>query len=659
MLFFLLFSVGFGVSASTAAELSSDQEYNTPGNGSLTDQNIQYIGRWDKRNADYIQSHWLGAYIRVDFTGNSIKINMEGNRWLIVQIDNETPRTIYAGNGTELSAGNLAEGRHTILVGASELINNQLTFKGFTLASGAVTYKSDKKLLFEFIGDSITSGGGTFPKDIYNFVWLLSNRLGCDHTQISYPGLALCTGYTYYSGAARNTGQAVGMDQLYFSMKDLPNFVEDGYTVSVPWTMNTYTPDVVFMFLGTNDSSNGGLYSTDASPLLFKQKVGELFSSIRTNYPETHLICMTPFSGVYKSEISTKIQEMRNSGDKKVHVINTTGWLNSTDFTDGIHLSSSGTAKVVDKLYDILSPLKNSIETGTDYEIPNELVTDEKFYLIPSAQWKESDASFGAIFKNGDTEEKVMFVHNNSIEKYELPVPAGNWPQICMKRYSSAGTADWGGFSTYNQSTQKHENNFIPYDKVFNCIEIIGWADGTAPNGYILSNYPDLSSTGITIRFKKPSTWGTVNIHAWDAVGVALPGFNWPGNPMIEENSNPGWYYYTFEPSVKFVSFQFNKGDADGLIVKEAVTESASYDENGNTVTTIKDALADSGAEKPFIRAENNLLSASFAGSADVKLYSITGRLLYAGTAVNEFTYYLNQGVYLLSIDHKIYKVKN
>lgn len=591
---FFLFSLFFIVSAS-ASEVAStnendDAEYNTPGNGALADSNIQYFGRWDKSSATVYKSHWLGAYIRVDFTGTSIKINMEGSRWLVVQIDGEIPRTIYASDGMELSAGNLASGRHILLVGPSDLYNNQLAFKGFTLASGGVTYKSDKKLLIEFIGDSITAGGGDYPKDIYNYVWLVSDKLDCDHTQIAYPGLALCTGYTYYTGATRNTAQAVGMDQLYFSMKDLPNFVSDGFTITTPWTMSTYTPDVVFLFLGTNDSSNGGLYSTDASPALFKQKLGELFASARSNYSNAHLICMVPFSGVYKSEIASQIQTMRDAGDKRVHVINTTGWLTSTDFSDGIHPNASGTTKIVNNLHTVLIPLMQSIEAGTDYEIPNGSVTSDKFYLVPSAQWKDGSASFGAIFKNGSTEEKAAFTYNSSIDKYELNIPAGDWPQICIRRYSSDGSAEWGGFTTFNEVTETHTSNFISYNKAFNHIEIIGWADGTDPSGYITSTYGSVTpepTKGITVRYKKPADWQNVYIHAWDNVGTPLSGFNWPGNLMTADPDNDGWYYYTFDSSITYLSCQFNNGTATGLVVVEHITASSNYNEDGTVNTDI------------------------------------------------------------------------
>lgn len=650
ILLFLLFA-NSGVFASE----SQNTEYEKPGDGTLTDSNIQYIGRWDRNSTDFYQSHWLGAYIRVDFTGTSIKIKMEGNSkaWLIVQVDGETPRTIYAGDGTELSVGNLKNKRHTIMVGPSELINNKISFKGFILDAGGVTYKSVSKLLIEFIGDSITAGGGTFPKDIYNYAWLVSDRLDCDHTQIAYPGLALCTSYTYYNGAIRNTDQAVGMDKLYFSMKDLPHFKNDNYTITKPWDFATYTPDVVLMFLGTNDSSNGALGATDASPLLFKEKTGELFTKIREKYPDSHLLCMLPFSGVYKNEISTKIKELRNTGDKKVHFINTTGWLsNPTDFTDGIHLNTLGTSKVVDKLYNVLNPIIQSIKDGTEYEDPDDSEISEKFYLVPSSDWASHDATFGAIFKNETSEEKAMFSLDSALGMYELSIPDGIWTKICMKRYASDGVSDWGGFATFDPITETHINNFIPYNKTFNCVEVIGWADGTNSAQYSLSLHSADKLEGITIHFKKPESWSNINIHAWDAVGVALPGFEWPGNAMIEDTNATGWYYYTFDSSIKKVSFQFNKGDAEGLIVKEHVTESTSYDTDGS-VASLK-SFQDEDLE---IRVQKNQINIYSKETTNVQLYSITGNLIHEQNTTGDYFVGVESGIYLLRVNENVYKI--
>jgi len=45
-----------------------------------------------------------------------------------------------------------------------------------------------------------------------------------------------------------------------------------------------------------------------------------------------------------------------NAGDTRVHYVDTTGWLDSTDFTDGVHPSDAGHVKVSNRLLPILLP---------------------------------------------------------------------------------------------------------------------------------------------------------------------------------------------------------------------------------------------------------------------------------------------------------------
>ena len=635
LLFFL------GISMSASASVSESAEFNTPGNGTLTDSNIQFIGRWDKSNANYYHGHWTGATIRVDFTGKSIKINLQNQDyiWLIVQIDNEAPRAVLANNGKELSLGNLQDGRHTIVIGEG-IVNAEILFKGFTLETGAVTYKPTPKLLIEFIGDSITTIGGPGGMFSYNYAWRVADQLGCDHTQISYSGLALCSGYSVYEQ------NRVGMDSLYFGLKNYEHFVNKDNATFYPWNFSTYTPDIVFMFLGTNDS-DGVPWEFNATDAVFKQRLDKFLKRIRGKFPNAHIAVMNPFTGVFKNVIDTHIKEMKLAGEKRLHFINSTGWLTKPDdFDDGIHLNAQGTNKVINKLYYILAPIVQSIKDGTEYEDPNEPGDAEKFYLIPSADWLSNDAKVGAIFKNGTTEEKVMFSLNSSIGMYQLFIPDGTWTQVCMKRYAPDGVSDWGGFATYDPVNEVQVNNFIPYDGTFNRIEVEGWADGTNPAQYILSTYSDAQPQGITIRFKKPTTWSIVNVHAWDAVGAPLPGFSWPGNAMTENPAGSGWYEYKFDPSVLKVSFQFNKGDADGLIVKEYVTESTSYNNDGSVATSIQN-------EKISFRVqvENSQISVQSEDVTNVEIYSIMGQLIHSESSLGSFSRALESGIYLLRVN--------
>lgn len=67
--------------------------------------------------------------------------------------------------------------------------------------------------------------------------------------------------------------------------------------------------------------------------------------------------------------------------------------------------------------------------------------------------------------------------------------------------------------------------------------------------------------------------------------------------------------------------------------------------------------LTDAALPTLSISADNGVLNASFEGSANIKLYSVTGILLDQTNAVGIYTKALNNGIYILKINERSYKV--
>jgi hypothetical protein len=55
--------------------------------GSLSDANIKYFGRWDFSSPSQFVSYWGGAYIKVNFSGTTVKINLGNTCDFFVKID--------------------------------------------------------------------------------------------------------------------------------------------------------------------------------------------------------------------------------------------------------------------------------------------------------------------------------------------------------------------------------------------------------------------------------------------------------------------------------------------------------------------------------------------------------------------------------------------
>lgn len=315
-------------------------EQELPGDGSLSDSNILYIGRWDKSNPQTFCSYWTGAYLRVDFTGTSIGIKLEEGTSLLVSIDSETPRGVQGKTGiTNLHLSELTDGRHTLLVGAAGQ-NEELVFSGLLLSAGGTTYPPKSKLLIEYIGDSITAGTGPEGTSAVNYAWNTAEDLGCDHTQIAFSGISLSTDYGCLD-------QKIGMDSLYFNLKNYNHLDE---SLMVPWNF-TYTPDIIVMALGTNDKCG------NADDETVKENAIAFLKRLREKYPATEIAVMRPYNGSYEKSLATAVSEMNAIGDSKMYYFDTTGWLSGEDFSDGTHPNLTGGAKIVERLKPLLLPI--------------------------------------------------------------------------------------------------------------------------------------------------------------------------------------------------------------------------------------------------------------------------------------------------------------
>ncbi|MFY0574255.1 hypothetical protein ACN28S_07775 [Cystobacter fuscus] len=91
------------------------------GDGSPSDPNIVYVGRWDKGNASVYRSNWSGAYFRVDFTGTTVKLRLAAAAHVYVSIDGGAEASYPGATGTiNLTPTALASGRHTLRVASRE-----------------------------------------------------------------------------------------------------------------------------------------------------------------------------------------------------------------------------------------------------------------------------------------------------------------------------------------------------------------------------------------------------------------------------------------------------------------------------------------------------------------------------------------------------------
>lgn len=328
------------------------------GDGSPTDANLVYVGRWDRSNASQPHSHWGGAYIRCEFTGTSLSVKLGQRVDLAVFIDSKPVSMKLGVNGTVSLASGLAEGNHTLRM-VARFQSDEIVFQGFVLASGAKTIAPAKaKGLIEFVGNSITSGSVTTNGNISAFPWLVGETLGVDRTAISYPGICL-VGNGHYSG---NGFPGIGQEIQYFKLVTPPITPTTTQPGAKDWDFSLYTPDMVVINLGTNDALAGGI-----SGATVQASYINLIKKIRAKLPRTRIFAVRTFGGYEEAQTKAAVDAVTSEGDKRVHYVNTTGWLVTSDYaSDKLHPTDAGQVKAAAKLAAVLKPYLDSIAVGVE-----------------------------------------------------------------------------------------------------------------------------------------------------------------------------------------------------------------------------------------------------------------------------------------------------
>ena len=304
------------------------------------DPTLFYVGRWDKLDPASYGGKWIAAYLRTGFTGNSVGVKVDEHKTLDFAIDDGPIQTATGGPGViPLRLPVSSANSHSLLVGATG--GGGWKFQGLVLAAGGTTHVPAPRPLIEFIGDSITCGSPQPIEAAGNYSWLTAEAMGCDHTQIAWPGRALTTGFGCQDDKA-------GLDVQYFQENcfyDRPK---------MPWDFSAYTPEIVVINLGQNDQC-GREPEADflASYLSF-------VVNIRAKFPQARIVAMRPFSGSFAASIAKAVETLNARGDAAVHYVDTAGWLEPGDFYDGVHPNVAGHVKVADRLTRLLRALPDA-----------------------------------------------------------------------------------------------------------------------------------------------------------------------------------------------------------------------------------------------------------------------------------------------------------
>ena len=261
-----------------------------------SDSRIEYTGRVI-RNGNDVSYDWSGVYFRVKFTGPylAMKCSDTKNSWFNLWTDKamgpQEDRKFLVGAKDTLIvlAEGLGKGEHEIILQKrTEGEQGRFTVHSFVTEGKILQAEGRKERHIEFIGDSYTCGYGTespskddpFLAETENcnltYAAIVSRYFNADFNLVSHSGQGICRNYD-------NSRPGYNMPDRYSQAFD-----EEKETA---WDQNKaeYQPDVVVIYLCTND------FSTGCQPQIerFAQRYIELLEKVKANYGEQiPVLCM-------------------------------------------------------------------------------------------------------------------------------------------------------------------------------------------------------------------------------------------------------------------------------------------------------------------------------------------------------------------------------
>ncbi len=235
----------------------------------------KYCGHWqaDENDPNTFVSYWNVAYVEVDFTGTTIFVEFSKPSRIKVSIDGGDFVSYDNADGRmEFKAK--TDGKHTIQIRNNgkhdseyriDAFNYHVYFAGVSVPKGeTLSRTADKPHYVQFIGDSITHDERSHGNNS-------ANMLGWDYSVVAKAAMSLQSGYGYWHLANKNMlnvlGKNVGMEDAFFKL----GYPDDSMSASDRQRYSNYfnddtlnfnfytgnTPDVVFIFIGTNDGLTG------------------------------------------------------------------------------------------------------------------------------------------------------------------------------------------------------------------------------------------------------------------------------------------------------------------------------------------------------------------------------------------------------------------
>ncbi|MBE6646277.1 MAG: hypothetical protein E7611_01390 [Ruminococcaceae bacterium] len=385
---------------------------------------FKYVGTWqatDPDNPTTMVSYWDSAYVEFDFTGTSVTLLFSSPSKCNVSIDGGAAISYTVSDELMLSVSK--SGTHTVRVHYGDK-SEHMYFAGVRVPEGqSVSRTADRPIYIQFVGDSISDSPLSFSHNA-------ADILGWDYSVIACEALSLQAdkGYwRYNNGFTNETGYAsgsmayllnknfgtvsIGMEDAFFKL-GIPNKMTAGtaefndiaanyFTDKYDFDFNTgYTPDIVFIFLGTNDLGDSAS-QTDINN--FVESYKSFVADIVAKYGSSVKICAmqalstSNTSDLYNTEhpryvaiaqAASALESIYGDRFDFIDAATVLSW-NVEISTDGTHPTASGYETLTNKVAEYLL----NTYVGSNYVNHSFSISGIRKYNNGTNKWSGPDST--------------------------------------------------------------------------------------------------------------------------------------------------------------------------------------------------------------------------------------------------------------------------
>ena len=332
---------------------------------SADDAHIVYMGRISHRIPKAVTFTYPGVSIFVNFEGTSLRMKAKpGSGDFMVEIDDQLPyRISFTKDDSVLTlAEGLPEGVHRArIMYILEGFELKPVFEGFYVDEGCSLAEAPvlPERRIEFIGNSITCGYGVESNDrndpftyetenhFYTYAAKTARALNAQHLVVARSGIGIYRNFGAPTSGSKDCLPAMYEQVMFTDPTEL-------------WDHSLYTPDVVCVNLGTNDTGDG---KYDFG--LLTDGYRKFVSHLRDIYPKAKIVLLSgsmlsgkPLDDV-KRAMDTVVSERKQAGDSEVYRFDMSPQTGALGYGANWHPSMRQQQKMANELTAYLKELMN------------------------------------------------------------------------------------------------------------------------------------------------------------------------------------------------------------------------------------------------------------------------------------------------------------